>query len=197
MDRIPIKRAILSVSDKTHLAELAHALVESGAELYSTGGTRKFLTEHRIASRDVAEYTAFPEMMHGRVKTLHPKIFGGILCRRDQEEDIAACREHGIQLFDLVVVNLYPFEQTIARAGVTAADAIENIDIGGPSLVRPAAKNHAFTAIATEPGQYEQIAAELREGGPTPQLRRKLAAAAVAHSPGRDAAIAIWDAGHD
>src|SRR6266568_153093 len=144
MDRIPIQRVLISVSDKTGLAQLAGELAAAGTLIYSTGGTRKFLSEHGFESRDVAEYTAFPEMMHGRVKTLHPKIFGGILCRRDHAEDIAACQQHGIELFDVVVVNLYPFEQTIARGGVTAAEAIENIDIGGPSLVRAAAKNHAF-----------------------------------------------------
>jgi phosphoribosylaminoimidazolecarboxamide formyltransferase / IMP cyclohydrolase len=196
MDRIPIKRAIISVSDKTGLAELARELVAHGVDIYSTGGTRKFLQEQGIASRDVAEYTAFPEMMHGRVKTLHPKIFGGILCRRDHAEDIAACKEHGIELFDLVVVNLYPFEQTIARPGVSAVEAIENIDIGGPSLVRAAAKNHYFTAIATEPGQYETIVSKLRAGGTTFALRQKLAAAAFAHTAAYDAAIATWFGRH-
>jgi phosphoribosylaminoimidazolecarboxamide formyltransferase/IMP cyclohydrolase len=196
MDRIPIKRVLISVSDKTGLAELAKELTAAGAEIYSTGGTRKFLADHGFASREVAEYTAFPEMMHGRVKTLHPKIFGGILCRRDHAEDIAACREHGIELIDLVVVNLYPFEQTIARADVTPAEAIENIDIGGPSLVRGAAKNHAFTAIATEPGQYQAVIDEARAGGTTLELRKKLAAAAFAHTARYDAAIATWFGGY-
>ena len=192
MNRVPIKRALISVSDKSGLAELARELIAAGVEIYSTGGTRQFLSGQGIASRDVAEYTAFPEMMHGRVKTLHPKIFGGILCRRDLAEDLAACREHGIELFDLVVVNLYPFAQTVARPGVTAAEAIENIDIGGPSLVRAAAKNHAFTAIATEPGQYETIVAELRAGGTTLETRRTLAAAAFAHTAAYDSGIANW-----
>ncbi|HMC11702.1 MAG TPA: bifunctional phosphoribosylaminoimidazolecarboxamide formyltransferase/IMP cyclohydrolase [Pirellulaceae bacterium] len=196
MDRVPIKRALISVSDKSGLAELARELAAAGVELYSTGGTRKFLLDNGFASRDVAEYTAFPEMMHGRVKTLHPKVFGGILCRRDHEEDIASCQQHGIELFDLVVVNLYPFEQTIARSGVTPAEAIENIDIGGPSLVRAAAKNHAFTTIATEPGQYDTIIAELRAGGTTLELRQKLAAAAFAHTAIYDAAIATWFSGY-
>ena len=151
MDRIPIRRALISVSDKAGLAELAGALVEAGVELFSTGGTRKFLDERGLTCRDVADYTAFPEMMHGRVKTLHPKIFGGILCRRDHAEDIAACKEHGIELFDLVVVNLYPFQQTIARAGVTPAEAIENIDIGGPSLVRAASKSGAAPPLYERP----------------------------------------------
>jgi len=193
MDRVPLRRAIISVSDKSGLAELARELTAAGVEVYSTGGTRKFLLEHGCQARDVAEYTAFPEMMHGRVKTLHPKIFGGILCRRDHAEDIAAASEHGMELFDLVVVNLYPFQQTIAKAGVTPAEAIENIDIGGPSLVRAAAKNHAFTAIATEPGQYAAIIAELKEsGGTSLALRQKLAAAAFAHTAAYDSAIANW-----
>jgi phosphoribosylaminoimidazolecarboxamide formyltransferase/IMP cyclohydrolase len=192
MDRIPIKRALISVSDKTGLAELARDLVAGGVEILSTGGTRKFLLEQGVNSRDVAEYTSFPEMMHGRVKTLHPKLYGGILCRRDRAEDLAACKEQGIELIDLVVVNLYPFAQTIARPEVTAAEAIENIDIGGPSLIRAAAKNHAFTAIATEPAQYETIVAELRAGGTTLDLRKQLAAAAYAHTAIYDAAIATW-----
>src|SRR5262245_2161627 len=192
MDRIPIKRAIISVSDKSGLAELARELVAHGVEIYSTGGTRKYLSEQGVASREVAEYTAFPEMMHGRVKTLHPKIFGGILCRRDHAEDLAACKVHGIELIDLVVVNLYPFVETISRPNVTPADAIENIDIGGPSLVRAAAKNHAFTAIVTNPAQYETIAAELRGGGTILATRQRLAAAAFAHTGSYDAAIATW-----
>ena len=192
MDRIPIRRAIISVSDKTGLEELAHELVGGGAAIYSTGGTRQFLLERGISAVDVAEYTAFPEMMHGRVKTLHPKVFGGILCRRDHPEDIDAANTHGVELFDLVVVNLYPFSRTICRPGVTPAEAIENIDIGGPSLVRAAAKNHAFTAIATEPAQYGQIIAALGEGGTSLALRQKLAAAAFAHTAAYDAAIANW-----
>jgi phosphoribosylaminoimidazolecarboxamide formyltransferase/IMP cyclohydrolase len=196
MDRIPIKRVLISVSDKTGLAELAKELTAAGAEMFSTGGTRKFLADHGFQSREVADYTAFPEMMHGRVKTLHPKIFGGILCRRDHPEDLAACREQGIELVDLVVVNLYPFEQTIARGGVTPSEAIENIDIGGPSLVRAAAKNHAFTAIATEPGQYQAVVDELRAGGTTLELRKKLAAAAFTHTARYDAAIATWFGGY-
>jgi phosphoribosylaminoimidazolecarboxamide formyltransferase/IMP cyclohydrolase len=196
VDCIPIKRALISVSDKTGLDQLATALKTVGAEIYSTGGTRKYLSDKGFESRDIAEYTAFPEMMHGRVKTLHPKVFGGILARRDHDEDLVACREHGIDLFDLVVVNLYPFEQTIAREGVTPAEAIENIDIGGPSLVRAAAKNHAYTAIATEPNQYDAIITELNAGGSTLALRQKLAAAAFAHTAKYDAAIAMWFSHH-
>lgn len=191
-DRIPIQRALISVSDKTGLVDLARQLTAKNVELYSTGGTRKTLSDHGIASRDVAEYTAFPEMMHGRVKTLHPKIFGGILCRRDHAEDITACREHGIELFDLVIVNLYPFAKTIVRADVTPAEAIENIDIGGPSLVRAAAKNHAFTAIVTAADQYPSVVEALSSGGTSLKLRQQLAAAAFAHTAQYDATIATW-----
>jgi phosphoribosylaminoimidazolecarboxamide formyltransferase/IMP cyclohydrolase len=196
MDRIAIRRVLVSVSNKAGLEELARGLVEAGVEIFSTGGTRKFLAEKGIESREVSEYTGFPEMMHGRVKTLHPKIFGGILCRRDEAGDLQSCREQGMELFDLVVVNLYPFTQTASRPGVTPAEAIENIDIGGPSLVRAAAKNHAFTAIATEPGQYGLILEELRAGGTTLQTRRKLAAAAFAHTAKYDSAIAGWFGGY-
>ena len=129
-----IRRAILSVSDKTGLAEFAQALAAGGVELYSTGGTRRFLEEAGLHVRDIAEYTGFPEMMDGRLKTLHPKIFGGILSRRDRPDDMQAMETHGILPFELVVVNLYPFEQTIAKPGVSPNEAIEQIDIGGPSL---------------------------------------------------------------
>jgi phosphoribosylaminoimidazolecarboxamide formyltransferase/IMP cyclohydrolase len=192
MDRIPLRRALLSVSDKSGLVELAQALAGAGVELVSTGGTAQLLTQHGLPVREVSEYTGFPEMMHGRVKTLHPKVFGGILCRRDHDDDVRACREHGIDLFDLVVVNLYPFEETIARAGVTWEQAIEQIDIGGPSLVRAAAKNHAFTAVATDPAQYPLVVTALAEGGTTLALRQKLAAAAFAHTAAYDALIARW-----
>lgn len=192
MDRIPIKRALLSVSDKSGLIELTQALVKQGVEILSTGGTRQALSDQGIASSDVAVYTGFPEMMHGRVKTLHPKIFGGILCRRDHQEDLTACREHGIELIDLVVVNLYPFAKTVARPDVAAAEAIENIDIGGPSLVRAAAKNHAFTAIVTDAGQYKSVMEALASGGTTFDQRKQFAAAAFAHTAQYDAAIATW-----
>src|SRR5687768_7908 len=196
MDSIPLRRALISVSDKSGLAELAQALAEAGVQIFSTGGTRKFLVEQGIEVHEVAAYTGFPEMMDGRVKTLHPKIFGGILARRDVPEDLHSADEHGIKLFDLVVVNLYPFEQTVAKPGVTPAESIENIDIGGPSLVRAAAKNHAFVAIATEPGQYGEILSELRAGGGTAlALRQRLAAAAYAHTAAYDAAISSWFSG--
>ena len=158
----PIRRALLTVSDKTGLVDFARGLVAAGVELFSTGGTRQHLEEAGIPVRDVAEYTGFPEMMDGRVKTLHPKIHGGILCRHDNPEDMAALERHGIASFELVVVNLYPFEKTVAKPGVTIDEAIENIDIGGPSLMRSAAKNHAFVTIATDARQYDAILEQIR-----------------------------------
>lgn len=188
-----IQRALISVSDKTGLVPLAHQLVAAGIEIYSTGGTRKHLEAAGLPVQDVSAYTSFPEIMDGRVKTLHPKIFGGILCRHDNAEDRASLTEHGIRTFELVVVNLYPFRETVAKPGVPFDEAIEQIDIGGPSLVRASAKNHAFTSIATSPAQYERIAAEIAAGGATSlELRRELAAAAFAHTADYDAAIAAW-----
>jgi phosphoribosylaminoimidazolecarboxamide formyltransferase/IMP cyclohydrolase len=191
-----VQRALISVSDKTGLSAFARALTTAGVEIYSTGGTRKHLESEGIPVRDIAQYTGFPEMMHGRLKTLHPKIFGGILARRDQPEDQAALAQHGIATFELVVVNLYPFEATIAREGVTMADAIEQIDIGGPSLVRAAAKNHAFTTIATSASQYDEILAQVKSSGATTiELRRKLAGEAFAHTANYDRVIADYFAG--
>ena len=188
-----MRRALISVSDKTGLLDLARTLVACQVEIVSTGGTRKHLEEAGIAVTDISTYTGFPEMMDGRLKTLHPKVFGGILCRHDRADDMTSIAAHGIQPFELVVVNLYPFEATIARAGVTVAEAVEQIDIGGPSLVRAAAKNHAFTTIATSADQYERIATELREqGGTTLETRRQLMAAAFAHTAAYDAVIADY-----
>jgi len=187
------QRALISVSDKSGLGDFAQALSALGVEIFSTGGTRRFLEDHGIKVKDVADYTGFPEMMDGRVKTLHPKVFGGILGRRDHAEDVQAMENHQILPFDLVVVNLYPFRQTVAKPDCTEADAIENIDIGGPSLVRAAAKNHAFVAIVTSPAQYDAVLKELREqGGTSLALRRQLAAAAFAHTAEYDQAIATW-----
>jgi len=165
-------------------------------EIYSTGGTRRHLEDEDIRVHDVSEYTGFPEMMDGRLKTLHPKVFGGILCRHDNPDDLSALDEHGIVSFELVVVNLYPFEATIARQGVTLAEAIEKIDIGGPSLVRAAAKNHAFTTVATDAEQYATILEQVAsQGATTAELRRKLAAEAFAHTAKYDQAIAAYFAG--
>ncbi len=188
-----VHRAIISVSDKQGLVEFAQGLAAAGVELYSTGGTRRHLAEAGIATIDVAEYTGFPEMMDGRVKTLHPKIHGGILCRRDHAEDMQALEEHGIRSFELVVVNLYPFESTVSRSDVTWDEAIEQIDIGGPSLVRAAAKNHAFVAVVTSLGQYAEVLAELQqESGTTFDLRKQLAGAAFEHTSQYDRAIADY-----
>ncbi|MEM9185942.1 MAG: bifunctional phosphoribosylaminoimidazolecarboxamide formyltransferase/IMP cyclohydrolase [Planctomycetota bacterium] len=186
-----IERALVSVSDKTGLPEFGAALAEAGVEIYSTGGSAKCLDDAGVPVRDVSDHTGFPEMMDGRLKTLHPLVHGGILARRDNDADMASADEHGIVPFELVVVNLYPFRETIAREGVTVAEAIEKIDIGGPTLVRAAAKNHAFVTIASAPSQYEAILSQLTaSGATTPELRRELAGAAFAHTAAYDAAIA-------
>jgi len=193
MNSPPIQRALISVSDKSGLVEFARELVAGGVEIFSTGGTRKHLEDAGIKVRDVAEYTGFPEMMDGRVKTLHPKVHGGLLCRHDNPSDMASLAEHGILPFELVVVNLYPFEQTIARAGVTIPEAIEQIDIGGPSMVRSAAKNHAFVTLATDSSQYETILTEFKANGATTlETRRQLAGAAFAKTAAYDTAIASY-----
>ncbi|GAB4128151.1 MAG: bifunctional phosphoribosylaminoimidazolecarboxamide formyltransferase/IMP cyclohydrolase [Thermogutta sp.] len=188
-----IRRALVSVSNKLGLAPFARGLADAGVEVFSTGGTRAFLEQEGIPVRDVAGYTGFPEMMDGRIKTLHPKVFGGILCRHDHAEDMQAIETHGILSFELVVVNLYPFQATVARPDCTESEAIEKIDIGGPSLVRAAAKNHAFVTIATDPGQYAEILAQVQDQGSTTlEFRRRLAAAAFAHTAEYDRAIAAW-----
>ena len=185
-----VQRALVSVSDKTGLAEFARGLAAAGVEIYSTGGTRKYLEGLGLAVRDVSAYTGFPEMMDGRVKTLHPKVHAGILCRRDHPDDMAALEQHGIVSFELIVVNLYPFEATVARADVSDAEAIEQIDIGGPSLIRAAAKNHAFVAVVTNPDQYADVLAEIaRDRSTSYELRRKLAGAAYGQTARYDQAI--------
>lgn len=189
----PISRALVSVSDKTGLVEFSRRLAARGVEILSTGGTRRHLLQADVDAGEVSEYTGFPEMMDGRLKTLHPKVAGGVLCRRDNQQDLASAREHGIIPFELVVVNLYPFEQTVARSGVTPAEAIEQIDIGGPTLVRAAAKNHAFVTVATSPEQYDAIAEQIEAGGATTfELRQQLAASAFARTAAYDAAIATY-----
>ena len=172
----PIRRALISVSDKTGLAEFAKGLAARGVEIYSTGGTYRFLADQGIVALEVAQYTGFPEVMDGRVKTLHPKIFGGILARRDHQEDLGSLTAHSIETIDLVVVNLYPFEATVAKEGVSFGEAIEQIDIGGPSLIRAASKNHAFVTVATNPMHYGPILAEFQaHGGTSQHLRLQLA----------------------
>ncbi len=196
MESPPIQRALISVSDKLGLAGFARGLVAAGVEIYSTGGTRRHLESEGIPVADVSAYTGFPEMLDGRLKTLHPKVFGGILGRHDNPADMKSLAEYGIKTFELVVVNLYPFEQTVAKPGVTEAEAIEKIDIGGPSLVRAAAKNHAFTTIATCPEQYSAILEQIAADGHTePALREKLAGEAFAHTARYDQAIAAYFAG--
>ena len=186
-----IQRALLSVSDKTGLVPLAQALVKAGVELISTGGTAKALRDAGLPATDLSAYTGFPEMMDGRVKTLHPKIHGGLLYIRGNEKHEAAARSHQIEPIDLVVVNLYPFEQTVAKPGVTLPEAIENIDIGGPSMLRSAAKNHESVTVVVDPADYDEIARQIGEtGGTTLELRRKLAAKAFARTAEYDAAIA-------
>jgi len=196
MSASSVRRALLSVSDKTGLVEFAHGLTAIGVEIYSTGGTRRHLEQEGITVQDIAQYTGFPEMMDGRVKTLHPKVFAGILCRHDRADDMDALSEHSILSFELVVVNLYPFQETIARPDVTRSEAIEQIDIGGPSLVRAAAKNHCFVSIVTDPGQYPDVLQELSKDGSTSlELRQQLAAAAFARTAQYDRAIADYFSG--
>ena len=199
-DLVPVRRALLSVSDKAGLIEFARALGVRGVELVSTGGTAKAIAAAGIAVRDVAELTGFPEIMDGRVKTLHPNVHGGLLAVRNDPEHEAAMQAHGIAGIDLVVVNLYPFEE-VRRANAPYGAIVENIDIGGPAMVRASAKNHAFVAIATDPSDYAGILAALDENaGATPYaLRQKLAAKAFARTAAYDAAISGWFAGalHD
>jgi len=188
-----IERALISVSDKSGLVEFAAGLHAAGVQIYTTGGTARSLVEAGIPVRDVADYTGFPEMMDGRLKTLHPRVFGGILCRRDRADDMQAIAEHGILPFELVVVNLYPFAETVARPNVTRDAAIEKIDIGGPSLVRAAAKNHAFVTVATGAAQYPEILAAVQAAQVTSwELRERLAAEAFAHTAAYDAAISRY-----
>jgi phosphoribosylaminoimidazolecarboxamide formyltransferase/IMP cyclohydrolase len=190
-DTVRITRALLSVSDKTGLVELATALTRHGVELLSTGGTFKALRDTGIRVREVADHTGMPEMMDGRVKTLHPRLHGGILGRRDAHAE--AMRQHDIPPIDLVVVNLYPFEATVDR-GAGFEDCVENIDIGGPALIRSAAKNHAFVTVLTDSADYPSFIDELNAsgGGTTLALRRKLAAGAYARTAAYDAAISSW-----
>ncbi len=196
MESPPVKRALISVSDKFGLAGFAKGLTSAGVEIYSTGGTRRHLESEGIEVRDVSDYTGFPEMMDGRLKTLHPMVHGGILGRHDNPEDMKSLARHNIVTFELVVVNLYPFEATVAQEGVTEEQAIEKIDIGGPTMVRAAAKNHAFVTVATSPEQYSSILDEITAGGVTTfELRKKLAGEAFAHTADYDRAIADYFAG--
>jgi phosphoribosylaminoimidazolecarboxamide formyltransferase/IMP cyclohydrolase len=198
MTDVTIRRALLSVSDKAGLAELGQALAARGVELVSTGGTAKTLRDAGLTVRDVSDLTGFPEMMDGRVKTLHPMVHGGLLAVRDDAEHAKAMTEHGIGAIDLVVVNLYPFQATVAK-GAARDEIIENIDIGGPSMVRSAAKNHAYVAIVTDPSDYPALTAELEQTGGATRIdfRKALAAKAFAATAAYDSAISAWFAAVD
>jgi phosphoribosylaminoimidazolecarboxamide formyltransferase/IMP cyclohydrolase len=189
-DLVPVKRALISVSDKSGIVEFAGALREAGIELLSTGGTYRLLKDNGLDVTEVSDYTGFPEMMDGRVKTLHPKVHGGILARRGQDDSVMA--EHGIDAIDMVVVNLYPFEATVAKEDCTLEDAIENIDIGGPTMVRAAAKNHRFVNIVVNASDYSTIVDEMRanNGATTYATRFDLAIKAYEHTAAYDGAIA-------
>jgi phosphoribosylaminoimidazolecarboxamide formyltransferase/IMP cyclohydrolase len=188
----PVRNALISVSDKLGLADLAAGLQRVGVTIYSTGGTRRHLEKSGVEVRDVADYTGFPEMLDGRVKTLHPKVFGGILAIRDREDHMDAIDDHDIVPFDLVVVNLYPFAATASRAGVSFDECVEQIDIGGPSLVRAAAKNHGDVAVATSSEQYGELLEQLDSGGTTLEFRKQLAGDAFDHTAAYDRAIADY-----
>jgi phosphoribosylaminoimidazolecarboxamide formyltransferase/IMP cyclohydrolase len=191
---VPISTALISVSDKADLVPFARRLVTHGVKIISTGGTARALAHAGIEVVPVSDITGFPEMMDGRLKTLHPKIHGGLLGLRDNDDHTAAMREHGIAPIDLVCVSLYPFEQTVSDPDVTDAEAIEQIDIGGPSMIRSAAKNHRFVTVVTDASQYDRVAGELDEhdGTTTLTLRRTLAGAAFARTAAYDTAIAEW-----
>jgi len=186
-----VQRALLSVFDKTGLVPFAQVLAEAGVELISTGGTARILREHGLKVKDLSDHTGFPEMLDGRVKTLHPKIHGGLLYIRGNQEHEEAARQHGIGPIDIVVVNLYPFEQTIAKPGVTLEDAIENIDIGGPAMLRSAAKNHESVTVVMDPMDYAEVADQVKEqGNTTLEMRRTLATRVFARTSAYDATIA-------
>jgi phosphoribosylaminoimidazolecarboxamide formyltransferase/IMP cyclohydrolase len=186
-----IQRALISVSDKTNLIPFAKILARAGIEIISTGGTAKILRDAGLAVKDISEFTGFPEMLDGRVKTLHPKVHGGLLFIRGNEKHEAVAREHHILAIDLVVVNLYPFEQTVAKPDVSLHDAVENIDIGGPSMLRSAAKNHDSVTVVVDPNDYAEIGQQISEDGNTTlELRQKLAAKVFARTAAYDAAIA-------
>ena len=194
-NNVRIRRALLSVFDKTGLVALARRLAAQGVELVSSGGTARVLREAGLAVEDVSNLTGFPEILGGRVKTLHPAVHGGLLARRNDPDDLAELDAHQITPFDLVVVNLYPFAAAIAREGVTEAEAVENIDIGGPGMVRAAAKNFAFVTVVTSPDDYDAVAEEMaqHDGQVSMITRRRLAHTAFEHTARYDRAIADFD----
>jgi phosphoribosylaminoimidazolecarboxamide formyltransferase/IMP cyclohydrolase len=191
---VRVRRALLSVSDKTGVVDFARGLVELGVEIVSTGGTARALAEAHVPVRTIEDFTGFPEMMDGRVKTLHPRLYAGLLAVRDNDEHLRAAAEHSIEPVDLVCVNLYPFEQTVARGDATPEEIVENIDIGGPTMIRAAAKNHAFAAVLVDPADYTPALTELRESSGRLSLstRTRLAGAAFACTARYDAAISTW-----
>src|SRR5690554_3941259 len=193
-----IQTALISVSDKSGIVDFAQALASRGVRILSTGGTARLLSEAGLQVTEVAQHTGSPEILDGRVKTLHPKIHGGLLARRDSDEHMQTLEDHGIERIDLLVVNLYPFRETIAKPGCTFADAVENIDIGGPAMLRAAAKNHGTpeggVTVAIDPADYPRILAEMdgSHGAPSYKLRLELAAKVYAHTAAYDGAIAAY-----
>jgi len=189
-----IKRALISVSDKSGVVDLAKVLADIGVEILSTGGTAKALRENGVDITDVSDYTGFPEMLDGRVKTLHPKIHGGILGQRENPDHVATMAKHGIEAIDMVVVNLYPFEATVAKPDCTLEEAIENIDIGGPTMIRSAAKNYRDVTVVVDPGDYDDLIAELREnnGQVSARTRFRLAKKVFQMTAGYDGAISNY-----
>jgi phosphoribosylaminoimidazolecarboxamide formyltransferase/IMP cyclohydrolase len=187
----PVRRALLSVSDKAGIVDFAKALAEKGVELLSTGGTARTLKEEGLAVTDVATVTGFPEMLDGRVKTLHPKVHGGLLADRSKPEHVSALSEHGIPEIDLLAINLYPFEETLTR-GAGFDECIENIDIGGPAMIRAAAKNHGSVTVLVDPADYAGVLDELGSGGVSAGTRQRLAAKAFSRTAAYDAAISRW-----
>jgi phosphoribosylaminoimidazolecarboxamide formyltransferase / IMP cyclohydrolase len=196
---VRVRRALLSVSDKSGIVEFAQGLAELGVELVSTGGTSAALSDAGVSVRAIEDFTGFPEMMDGRVKTLHPRLYAGLLARRDQDEHLQAAAEQEIEQVDLVCVNLYPFEQTVARGDACEAEVIENIDIGGPTMIRAAAKNSSFAAVVVDPQDYGRVLEELRESDGRLSLatRKALAGKAFACTARYDAAISTWFAAHE
>jgi len=188
-----VTRALISVSHKEGVLDFAKEIARLGIEILSTGGTAKMLRDGGVPVKDVSEFTGFPEMLDGRVKTLHPKVHGGLLGRRNLPEHVKQMKQHGIEPIDLVVVNLYPFEQTIAKPNVTLEDAIENIDIGGPTMLRSAAKNYTDVAVVVNPADYGRVLAELQKTGEvSAKTRFELCKAVFRHTSKYDSAISAW-----
>ena len=189
-----VRRALISVSEKTGVVDFARGLTELGVQILSTGGTAAAIREAGIEVTDVAEFTGSPELLDGRVKTLHPRLHAALLARRDDSEHMATLEAEGIEPIDLVCVNLYPFEQTVARLDVSEREAVENIDIGGPTMIRAAAKNHAYAAVVVKPESYDAVLSEMEEGDGTLSLptREALAAEAFAYTARYDTAVARW-----